>query len=692
VNNLDLLLSSSTEARIIASPQGRSPAPAPVNSPILQPSNFPSLDSLNLARLQPLGLNLFNALTADSGLRDLFIANLTAASVDNAGLRLRLQIDPPDLRRLPWEAMYRDPVGFLALRDLSIARYIAVGTQLSKPVVTQLPLKILIASASPSELPKLNLAAERDNLTQALADEAAKGWVQLDFLEHAQRQNLRDKLLAFRPHVFHFSGHGQFKDDKASLAFEDSYGDTDPIPPDAAALLFGGLPELRLIVLNACETAIDSTARPLTGIAPKLLQQAGIPAVVAMQAPILDRAAIAFSRAFYNQLAEGQTIDTALREARLSIYNTVTNSADFVVPVLFIATDEGTLIEFPQQIKARVTTQARKGFESIQSAPATALTTSTLNRWQINLRLAAGFYKKIAAWKNLHDILHDLNEAMEFVALEIPRLDKTDPDFSFIADHWARCQTVIRELTDFARAGAAAISTQPFTDSSGTLSGDPWIVETLIAARTFDSALTESTLKAVTAANRKVRQAIQTHMNAADKQIQDVTADLRRTTDRWSDSLPSTPELATAITELDRLHKLLYNAVEKHEGFQDLDNDFARLRDEVRRGFDWEALNAAWAFCRSDVLDSRLIPFAKKNNELSLANGAYTGSEWCVEIARLADSLDTQIAAEEQTAVRNTIRQLGTAIRTHFFIADKELKELTTTLDALSDDLLGILK
>jgi hypothetical protein len=144
----------------------------------------------------------------------------------------------------------------------------------------------------------------------------------------------------------------------------------------------------------------------------------------------------------------------------------------------------------------------------------------------------------------------------------------------------------------------------------------------------------------------------------------------------------------SAIQELARLHALLYSAVEKHDCFQDLDNDFARLRDEVRRGFDWEALNAAWAFCRSDVLDSRLLPFARKNGELIAANGSFSGSDWCVEVARLADNLDQQLAAEEQAAVRAGVRALGTAIRTHFFIADKELNGLTSTLDSLADDLL----
>ena len=42
------------------------------------------------------------------------------------------QIDPPELRRLPWEALYREPGGFVALSDLSISRYIAVGAQINR--------------------------------------------------------------------------------------------------------------------------------------------------------------------------------------------------------------------------------------------------------------------------------------------------------------------------------------------------------------------------------------------------------------------------------------------------------------------------------------------------------------------------------------------------------------------------------
>ncbi|MBI3244424.1 MAG: CHAT domain-containing protein [Chloroflexi bacterium] len=695
MNNLDLLLSDppgealGPEVRVTASPLGRSSQPAPLPAGGI-PALSAALETLSTDQIRQVGLGLYSAITAESGLRDLLAANLR----QNENLRLRLQIEPPNLRRLPWEALYQEPAGFLIFNAISITRFVAVGLQRAQPIVAQLPLRLLVVSAMPGELPQLNFEAERDNLISALADESEKGWVKLEFVEHATRDKVREALTTFSPHVLHFSGHGKFAEGKSALAFEDQYGDLDSVTPDDAAILVGGLPDLRLIVLNACETAIDSTAQPLTGIAPKILQRTGIPAVVAMQAPIFDRAAVAFTRAFYNQLAQGRTVDEAMREGRLAIYNSNSANASFAVPVLFLSSEDGLLVDFPQQSKERVVAQARLGFDAVRAEPVTETTTATLNRWQIHLKAAARLYKQLAAWKGLHDLLHDLNESLEFVLLELPRLDKATPDLNYVIEYWARCQSTFRRLEDFAQTGAAAITTEPFTKSGG-LTGDPWIVESLISEQNFDAALAEGSYKAVSGVARKLRQTIQTHMNAADKSLEDRAAELRRLADSWTqpDELPSAPDLAQAITELDKLHATLYSAVEKHDIFQDLDNDFTRLRDEARRpAWEWEAVSAAWAFCRSDVIDSRFIPFAKESGELAAKNGDLSGSEWCVTLARQATMLEAQIANEEQAAVRKTLREMGTAIRTHFFIADKELKDLTSTLDSLSDDLLEILR
>ena len=59
---------------------------------------------------------------------------------------------------------------------------------------------------------------------------------------------------------------------------------------------------LRLAFLNACEGAQSGTEDAFAGVAQRLVQQE-IPAVIAMQAPISDAAAIVLAQEFYAALA-----------------------------------------------------------------------------------------------------------------------------------------------------------------------------------------------------------------------------------------------------------------------------------------------------------------------------------------------------------------------------------------------------
>ncbi len=76
---------------------------------------------------------------------------------------------------------------------------------------------------------------------------------------------------------------------------------------------------LRLVVLNACEGARHGETDAFGGVAQTLLQQS-IPAVVAMQLAIPDRAAVTFAERFYAALAEGEPVDAAISEARLAMF------------------------------------------------------------------------------------------------------------------------------------------------------------------------------------------------------------------------------------------------------------------------------------------------------------------------------------------------------------------------------------
>lgn len=75
-------------------------------------------------------------------------------------------------------------------------------------------------------------------------------------------------------------------------------------PAAALRAALEAAPQVRLAVLNACETAIGAGATPVTA-SPRLLQ-AGLPTVVAMQFPIADQAAAAFAEHFYGELLAGR--------------------------------------------------------------------------------------------------------------------------------------------------------------------------------------------------------------------------------------------------------------------------------------------------------------------------------------------------------------------------------------------------
>jgi len=84
---------------------------------------------------------------------------------------------------------------------------------------------------------------------------------------------------------------------------------------------------IRMVVLSACESA---------DLADMLVRK-GIPAVVAMQYPILESSATGFAFAFYQALTRGRAIDLSLTEARLGMRNAKgSNKVDFATPVLYL--------------------------------------------------------------------------------------------------------------------------------------------------------------------------------------------------------------------------------------------------------------------------------------------------------------------------------------------------------------------
>ena len=109
---------------------------------------------------------------------------------------------------------------------------------------------------------------------------------------------------------------------------------------------------LRLVVLNACEGARGGKRDIFSSTASILIEQ-GVPAVLAMQYEISDKAAVEFSRSFYEAIADGWPVDAATSEARMAIRLEAGNSFEWGTPVLFMRAPDGLLFKLQPRDRER---------------------------------------------------------------------------------------------------------------------------------------------------------------------------------------------------------------------------------------------------------------------------------------------------------------------------------------------------
>ena len=101
-------------------------------------------------------------------------------------------------------------------------------------------------------------------------------------------------------------------------------------------------------MLNACEGA-RGDKRDLFSSTAATLARRGLPAVLAMQYDITDRAAVEYTRTFYEALADQLPVDAALAEARAAIHLSINNSLEWGTPVLYLRAPDGVLFDLVGQ-------------------------------------------------------------------------------------------------------------------------------------------------------------------------------------------------------------------------------------------------------------------------------------------------------------------------------------------------------
>jgi hypothetical protein len=360
--NFDLLLEAAGDgtyrSRVAASPVG-----AGATATFTMPFDATALENL-LLKLDPgrsqmrrasadprprasveLGGALFDAVFGEEVLLA-WTRSQDATRDAGEGLRLRLQLtDVPAISGLPWELLYDRRTGTYPAQSerTPLVRYLEVP-QPPRPLTVDGPLRVLVVLSSPTDLPELDVEAEWRRMQDMLASRVAAGAVQLDRLPAPTTTELAAWLRSHEVHVLHVVGHGDYDENQQEgvLYFCDQYGRSVAVPPGVLGPYLHDHDPLRLVFLNACQSGRLGAADPFSGMAQRLVQQ-DCTAVVAMQFPISDGAATAFTGEFYAAISDGMPVDQAVTSARKGLLAGF--ASEWATPVLYLNAPDGQVFE-----------------------------------------------------------------------------------------------------------------------------------------------------------------------------------------------------------------------------------------------------------------------------------------------------------------------------------------------------------
>lgn len=313
------------------------------------------------SQTRAIGEVLFEILFDDRLLQDFVNFYHLVVQQEKQLLRVELDIDEqgmPEIAALPWEFMCvptRAKLGTIWLGtvpDLAFSRrrsqwIPATPIQLQKDE----KLRIALAISAPQDPDLSSVAYEPvQEALEKLALELADRVELLPILKSANPETV-DAVLAKKPHIFHFIGHGRLVNENnreiGQIAFVDPYDGAMWVDADYFSELFNQH-RPGVVMLQACERGSLSASQAFVGVASGVVQQ-NIPVVVAMQYIVTNITASQFSRQFYQKLAEGYPVDIAAQYGRreIALGPMQYRKRDFATPVIFMRVPNGYL--FSQQ-------------------------------------------------------------------------------------------------------------------------------------------------------------------------------------------------------------------------------------------------------------------------------------------------------------------------------------------------------
>lgn len=275
-------------------------------------------------------------------------------------LRIILKMDEEGaacLQDLPWETLH-DGEDFIILLPETTEFIRAPILNVSRDSESRvLQPRVLVAISNPIDMPAYHALAieeELDIFFDLLDAFDGEGGHRIEIVEGASPEKIKLRMAEFRPHIFHFIGHGSFESTrlKSYLLMEEG-GQSIAVDADTVVQSLTPAEDLRLVVLNACETGATTPDDAHSGVAWKLIKH-GVPAVVSMRTAIANSAAITFSKSFYGSIRRGFSVAAAVAGARRCMAENLKAPAKiFAAPLLYQNTAVPLRLEFQSKKIAR---------------------------------------------------------------------------------------------------------------------------------------------------------------------------------------------------------------------------------------------------------------------------------------------------------------------------------------------------
>jgi hypothetical protein len=181
---------------------------------------------------------------------------------------------------------------------------------------------VLFLAASPKDMEPLRPDLELRMVDEQMQLDRNRDDFRLESHVAARLTDISRSLVRYKPHVVHFSGHG---DAYGRLYVEDERGFSKPVNPEGLAKMFGLYKAtIQCVVVNACHSIRLAEA-----------MSEHIDYVVGMRSQVGDSAAILFSVGFYQALFGGENVPDAFKLACSLLQSDEETEREYQTPVLY---------------------------------------------------------------------------------------------------------------------------------------------------------------------------------------------------------------------------------------------------------------------------------------------------------------------------------------------------------------------